>query len=208
MVKHVWSTPKGDELIAYIARVSNPQNQDNPKIEGLIRYCANNKHWSIFEMANMCVEIKTSRAISAQLLRHKSFSFQEYSQRYAEVPTYVSVMARRQDVKNRQNSIEDMSDEDVSWFYEMQQDNWSRAMLLYREALARGIAKEQARFLLPIGAETTLYFNGTIRSFIHYITLRTDTSTQKEHRDIAIGIRDVFSEHYPITAKAMGWLSS
>lgn len=201
-------TPESEKIIAYCARVSNPANQDNPEVAKLLSYCIKHGHWSIFEMANMCVEITTSRAIAAQILRHKSFSFQEFSQRYAEVgepPEAVIYQARRQDLKNRQNSIDDMSEDDKIWFKNAQEDVAEFAYQRYKLALRKGIAKEQARFLLPLSTETKLYMNGSVRSWIHYLQLRTDKATQLEHREIAEGIKAIFCEQLPTIAKALDW---
>lgn len=197
-------TPDAEKTILYCARVSNPANQ-NSESTGLITYCIKNGHWSIFEMADICVEIETSRAISAQILRHKSFSFQEFSQRYAVAQSFEYYEARRQDQKNRQNSINDMSDEDREWFYQAQQTIHMEAKLHYEEALNRGIAKEQARFLLPMATTTKLYMKGSIRSWLHYLDLRCGNGTQLEHQDIANAIKKIFVEHLPIISEAKGW---
>lgn len=197
-VELVWITPDAEKIIAYCARVSNPKNQDNENIEGLLKYCVKNKHWSIFEMAHMCVEITTSRAISAQILRHRSFSFQEFSQRYAENTAVVSYDARRQDLKNRQNSIDDLSD-DVKRAFKLYQQWISRSALsAYEWALENGIAKECARMMLPMSTETRLYMSGSIRSWIHYLELRCDKATQLEHRVIADEIKDILKEQLSI----------
>jgi thymidylate synthase (FAD) len=198
-------TPKAEDTIMYIARVSNPNNQSSGH-PGLLRYCIKHGHWSIFEHAYMTVEIVTSRAIAAQILRHRSFTFQEYSQRYAEAVGFEIYEARRQDAKNRQNSIDDMSEQDKEWFAQAQVDINLTSEMYYKDALARGIAKEQARFLLPLSTQTKLYMTGNLRSWLHYIDLRTDVSTQKEHRDIALAIKDVFKEQCPIIAEAKGWV--
>lgn len=182
--KLIWITPEAEKLMAYCARVSSP-NQENPDFEKLLSYCIKHEHWSVFEMASMCIEIETSRAISAQILRHRSFSFQEFSQRYAQATEFESYEARRQDNKNRQNSIDDMSDEDRAWFFSAQQIIQVEAIAKYNEAIRRGIAKEQARFLLPMATKTKLYMAGTIRSWIHYTRLRCRVGTQKEHMEIA-----------------------
>lgn len=203
-VKLIHSTEDGERHIAYCARVSSSQ-QNNPEYEKLLAYCIKHGHWSVFEMASMCIEITTSRAIAAQILRHKSFSFQEHSQRYAKVTGVELYEARRQDNKNRQNSIDDMSAQDKEWFINAQRDVADKAMGLYNEALSRGIAKEQARFLLPLSATTRMYMQGTVRSWIHYLSLRCDAATQKEHRDIAMAIRDIFIMKYPLVGKALGW---
>jgi thymidylate synthase (FAD) len=195
------------DIISYVARVSNPNNQMNFETGSrLIKYCITNNHWSIFEHAFVTVEIKTSRAIAAQILRHRSFTFQEFSQRYASVHDYVKYDARRQDDKNRQNSIDDMSDADREWFRRKQEDVWEKGKGLYDEALDRGIAKEQARFLLPMNTATTLYMTGSMRSWIHYIQLRAGNGTQKEHSDIAVCCKSIIAERFPDVADAMGWI--
>jgi thymidylate synthase (FAD) len=195
-----------EELVAFTARVSNPSNQTNfttaPK---LIAYLIKNKHWSPLEMASATIEITTTRAIAAQILRHRSFSFQEFSQRYSESQEVATVDARRQDNKNRQNSVDDMEEEDKAWFLAAQETVKNTSFSLYKEALARGIAKEQARFLLPLSTKTTLYMSGTLRSWIHYIELRTANGTQKEHKDIAEGCKQIFIANFPMIAVALGW---
>lgn len=201
-VKLVAITPDAEQLIIDCARVSNPTNQGKEG-KGLIEYLIRNDHWSPFEMANMVVSIETSRAISAQIIRHRSFSFQEFSQRYAAIPGNEVYEARRQDEKNRQNSIDDLSDADKKWFLQHQIMMFDGAARIYRQALARGIAKEQARFLLPMSSTTSLYMNGTIRSWIHYLELRCGNGTQKEHMDIAKAIRDIFAEQLPMIHKAV-----
>jgi thymidylate synthase (FAD) len=196
-----------EELTAYIARVSNPSNQMNsetaPKLLG---YCIKHQHWSVFEHVSFTVEIKTSRAIAAQILRHRSFVFQEFSQRYAEAMDNEFYPARRQDVKNRQNSVDDMSEEDKAWFEVAQKANWDSSLELYKEALSKGIAKEQARFLLPLSTQTTVYMTGNVRCWIHYIDLRTASGTQLEHKQIADKIKQIFIETLPNIAKAKGWI--
>lgn len=204
MVKLISITPNAESIIGYCARVSS-DNQNNPDVSKLLAYCIKNKHWSIFEMANLCLEIETGRDISPQILRHRSFSFQEFSQRYSKVNTFVKRQARRQDSKNRQNSIDDVSDADKSWFDAVQQKTWSESYELYNDALNRGIAKECARSLLPLNTKTKLYMNGTIRSWITYIQVRTDPSTQLEHREIAEACKSIFKEQLPIIAKALDW---
>lgn len=185
-----------EELIAYCARVSSPK-QTNPEYNKLLGYCAKNNHWSIFEMADMTVEIITSRAISTQILRHRSFSFQEFSQRYSESTDCKIYQARRQDIKNRQNSIDDLSDETKQWFLTSQESLIDYSKNLYAEAIEKGIAKECARFLLPLSTETRLYMKGSIRSFIHYCQVRCDKSTQLEHREIANSIKDILLKEFP-----------
>lgn len=201
-VELVWVTPEAEKHIMYCARVSNPKNQDSGNT-GLLNYCVKHGHWSVFEMASMCVEINTTRAISPQILRHRSFSFQEFSQRYAEVPALKPTSPRMQDTKNRQNSFDNISADDLTWWDCVEHDLHKYALEKYQEALDRGIAKESARFLLPGAAETKLYMNGTIRSFIHYLQLRTHESTQKEHRDIAEGVEKIFAENLPIVYNAL-----
>lgn len=200
--KLVWITPKAEDIIAYCARVSSP-NQDNPEITNLLKYCIKNKHWSIFEMANMCIEITTTRAISAQILRH-DFSFQEFSQRYAQVVSVEPTEIRKQDTKNRQNSLEDI-DEKIKEKYEKLFSNHQKASLeLYLEAINDGVAKECARMILPMSSTTKLYMNGTIRNWIHYLQTRLEPKTsQKEHKLIAEEILKIFKENLPIIYKAV-----
>lgn len=203
-VKLISVTPEAEKNIAYCARVSSP-NQENPEYAKLLKYLIQHKHWSPFEMATMTVEINTSRGIAAQILRHRSFSFQEFSQRYSEVTTYEKYEARRQDKKNKQNSIDDMSEEVKKWFSEAQTHIAELAFSKYETALRMGIAKEQARFLLPLSTSTKLYMTGSIRSWIHYIELRADKDTQLEHREIAIAIKDIFKQQFPEITKALEW---
>lgn len=191
-------------LMAYTARVSSP-HQDKTDYDGLLKYCIKNQHWSIFEMVDMTVEIETSRAIAQQILRHRSFSFQEFSQRYAAASSFETYPARRQDNKNRQNSIDDMPVEVQQWFNEAQADVQLWSMAKYEQALKLGIAKEQARFLLPASTTTKLYMKGSVRSWIHYLQLRCENGTQKEHRDIAVAIKEVFKEQFPIVSKSLDW---
>lgn len=196
-------SPEG--LMAYTARVSSPK-QDNPSYEGLLKYCIKHNHWSIFEMIDMTIEIETSRAIAQQILRHKSFSFQEFSQRYAQANLGVEVYeARSQDLKNRQNSNDDMTREDKDWFLAAQNTLNDLAQDLYSQALNKNIAKEQARFLLPLSTTTRLYMKGSIRSWIHFLEIRTDPTTQKEHRDVANSCKDIFTQQFPIISKALNW---
>lgn len=206
MVKLIHCTPKAEKLLAYMARVSSPQ-QENPEYSKLLKYLIEHKHWSPFEMVNLCVEIHTSRAIAQQILRHRSFSFQEFSQRYSKVDCqdidYFE--ARRQDTTNRQNSIDDLPDETQDWFLGAQEQVVSLAHKLYYESLDKGIAKESARFLLPLSTQTKIYMNGSLRSWVHYIDLRTDSSTQKEHREIAEDCKRIFMEQFPATSEALGW---
>jgi thymidylate synthase (FAD) len=200
-VKLIHSTPDGDALVAYMARVSNPENQDNPQSAGLIKYLIKHKHWSPFEMVGACVEINTTRDIARQIIRHRSFHVQEFSQRYADASLLGDMVEREcrmQDTKNRQNSLE-CEDKGLSYRWgDEQMHVWSRAVFAYKEALDKGIAKEQARALLPEGlTPSRMYMHGTLRDWIHYIEVRTDPSTQKEHRLIAEEIKQVLSSVYP-----------
>ncbi len=198
-------TPEAENVIGYCARVSNPKNQDNPDVSKLLGYCIKHGHWSIFEMANMVVEIETTRGIAAQILRHRSFSFQEFSQRYAKAQGFEDVKPRRQDTKNRQNSIDDVEDGIIDWFNGAVKEVEELSNYYYETALSLGIAKESARFLLPLNTKTRMYMNGTVRSWIHYIQLRTDPSTQREHRDIAESIKSLFIDNFPNTSEALNW---
>jgi thymidylate synthase (FAD) len=203
-VSLVWATPSGDELIAYMARVSNPDNQDNKETAPkLIKYLKDNNHWSPFEMVNMCVEINTTRDIARQILRHRSFSFQEFSQRYAEVAVSMETSeARMQDVTNRQNSIETTDVMLKSWWEAMQQRVADDAEYVYHTALSKGIAKEVARKVLPEGlTPTRMYMNGNLRSWLHYVEIRCDKATQKEHREIAEQCKALLVTHFPSTFK-------
>ena len=194
------------DLISYIARVSNPNNQMNfDSGSKLIKYCIDHQHWSIFEHSFVTMQIKTSRAIGTQILRHRSFTFQEFSLRYAAAFDKINYEARRQDSKNRQNSIDDMSEEDKRWFDEQQEKVWANSKDLYDQALSRGIAKEQARFLLPLNTATTIYMSGSVRSWIHYLQLRCANGTQKEHQEIALMCRDILAKRFPDVSKALGW---
>lgn len=199
-VKLIWATPDAEKHILYMARVSSPK-QDSSDTR-LLTYLLKHKHVSPFEMANMCVEINTSRAISAQILRHRSFSFQEFSQRYAENTGILGYAARRQDTKNRQNSLDDLPMEVNEWFQIEQLSLFQNAMDLYQQAINKGIAKECARMVLPMATATKLYMNGTLRSWIHYLESRTHEATQLEHREIALEIEAIFAEQFPIIHKA------
>lgn len=208
--KLVWATPDAENLIAYCARVSNPKNQTNldtaPK---LLKYCIQNAHWSVFEMANMVVEISTSRAIAQQILRHRSFSFQEFSQRYADVNIIGSIEkcgARKQDSKNRQNSTDDLPEDVKEWFSNKTTELADNSFKAYNEALEKGVAKECARFLLPLSTSTRLYMNGTVRSWIHYLQLRCGNGTQLEHKEIADSIKNnLFVPNFPVISAALEW---
>ncbi len=202
----IWVTPNAEEMIVKMARVSAPKNQSNMETAPrLLRYLLKHKHVSPFEMANMCVEIETTRAISPQILRHRSFSFQEFSQRYADTAELGSAVIphlRRQDAKNRQNSIDDLSPELVGNYYRRISELYEDAEHLYREMVSNGIAKECARSILPLSTQTRLFMNGTLRSFIHYLQVRTDPSTQMEHRQIALEIQKIFCQQFPIIGEA------
>ena len=192
-------TPHAENLVAYMARVSNPANQDNQETAPkLIRYLIKHKHWSPLEMVSMCVEINTTRSIAAQILRHRSFSFQEYSQRYALVIDEPQVPAlRRQDTKNRQNSIDDL-DKEVELDYRVTiNDHFQKSVALYLDLVEAGVAKECAREVLPLATPTRIYMHGTLRSWIHYCQLRCANGTQKEHQDIALAIKDILAEQVP-----------
>ena len=202
--KLVWITPDSEKMIAYIARVSNPKNQNNEETaERLLRYCIKNKHWSIFEMASMCVEIQTTRSISPQILRHRSFSFQEFSQRYAPAMGLELPHLRRQDTTNRQNSIDDVEGEKQHYYQERIEDHFKEAEELYESLLHSGVAKECARAVLPLNTGTRLYMSGTIRSWMHYCDLRAWHGTQWEHTQIALNCMDILKDVVPTVARAM-----
>jgi thymidylate synthase (FAD) len=208
-VKLISVTPDAEKLMAYCARVSNPNNQDNENYSKLLAYCIKNQHWSIFEQAFMTVEINTTRGLAAQILRHRSFTFQEFSQRYADATLLVEDIPifelRRQDNKNRQNSIDDISDETkVKWNLQIR-EHFAKAKAIYDGMISDGIAKECARFVLPLATPTRLYMSGSIRSWIHYIELRSGHGTQKEHRIIAEEAKRIFSEQFPTVSEALGW---
>ena len=209
-VKLVTVTPKAEETMGYVARVSNPKNQDNPKVAGLLSYCIKHGHWSVFEQAHMTVEIETTRGLAAQILRHRSFTYQEFSQRYADSSMLSKVIPlpelRRQDDKNRQNSIDDLDPFVVQDFDLKMQRHFVEGMKLYKDMLDAGVAKECARFVLPLATPTKLYMTGSVRSWIHYINLRSAHGTQKEHMGIAEECRRIFCEQFPIVAEALGWL--
>ena len=200
-VSTVWATPEGEALVAFMARVSNPGNQDNPaSAPKLIKYLAKNNHWSPFEMVHICMEIETTRDIARQILRHRSFSFQEFSQRYAEVPQdgFEYGEARLQDSKNRQNSLESDDKELQDWWTVTQARAVLDAQYLYKEALDKGIAKEVARKLLPEGLTVSrMYMNGTLRSWLHYVAIRCDSATQKEHREVALLCKQEIAKAFP-----------
>ena len=210
LVKLITSTPDAEKSMAYIARVSNPKNQDNDNFTKLISYCIKNEHWSVFEQAYMTLQIETTRGIAAQILRHRSFTFQEFSQRYADSTQLGEIpipKLRRQDHKNRQNSISDLSEEIINQFNTKIKHQFNQNKQLYEEMLEAGIAKECARFVLPLATPTRIYMTGSCRSWIHYINLRTGHGTQKEHMDIAKECKNIFSQEYPIVAKALNWIA-
>ncbi len=200
-VKLVWATSDAEKQILYMTRVSSPHQDSNDT--RLLKYLINHQHWSPFEMANMCVEVITSRDVSAQILRHRSFTFQEFSQRYAKVVDIVSTEPRRQDDKNRQSSHDDLDAETKNWWMQVSTDIEERAKTYYQIALNKGIAKESARRILPMAIETKLYMNGTLRSWIHYFSVRCTPETQLEHREIALQIREVFSQQFPVIAEVL-----
>ena len=201
-------TPDAEKHIAYCARVSNPNNQDSEKFSGLLKYCIRHQHWSIFEQAFMTLEINTTRGIAAQILRHRSFTYQEFSQRYADT-SYLGEIElpelRRQDDKNRQNSIDDLDPVIVDRLNRQMNTLFSSSIALYKQMLDAGVAKECARFVLPLAVPTKLYMTGSIRSWIHYIDLRSANGTQREHMDIAIRAKEIFSEQFPSISEALNW---
>ena len=208
-VRLIQATPNPEENMAYVARVSNPNNQENPNYAGLLRYCIKHNHWSVFEQAYMTLEIETNRGIAEQILRYRSFTFQEFSQRYADSSLLSETIPlpelRRQDTKNRQNSIDDV-DPFVKQELEIAiKNHFDSAMDIYKHMLEMGIAKECARFVLPLATPTRIYMTGSCRSWIHYIQLRSANGTQKEHMDVALACRDIFCEQYPTVAEALEW---
>ena len=208
-VKLVTVTPDAEQTMAYIARVSNPSNQDNEKYAGLLKYCIKHNHWSVFEQSSMSLEIETTRAIAAQILRHRSFTFQEFSQRYAASTALGNIdlpELRRQDDKNRQNSTDDLDPEIVEKFNKQMITLFSSAKSLYEQMLSQGVAKECARMVLPLCTPTRIYMTGSCRSWIHYINLRSAHGTQKEHMVIAEACRKVFTEQFPAVSEALGWV--
>ena len=202
-------TPDAEKTMGYVARVSNPKNQDNPKVAGLLGYCIKHGHWSVFEQAHMTLEINTTRGLAAQILRHRSFTYQEFSQRYADSSLLGDTIPlpelRKQDLKNRQNSTDDMDDRKVKWYNYRMQKHFKEGMKLYQNMLKDGVAKECARFVLPLATPTRLFMTGSVLSWIHYIELRSGHGTQKEHMDIANACKDVFRAQFPIVSEALGW---
>ena len=208
-VKLVSVTPEAEKHMGYVARVSNPKNQDNPKVAGLLGYCIKHGHWSVFEQAFMTLEIETTRGLAAQILRHRSFTYQEFSQRYADSNLLGNIELpelRRQDTKNRQNSIDDLDPKVVESLNRQMETLFSSAFSLYNQMLEDGIAKECARFVLPLATPTRLYMTGSARSWIHYIKLRSGHGTQKEHMDIANECKSIFKEQFPTIAEALEWV--
>ena len=209
-VKLISVTPDAEKMMAYVARVSNPNNQENPNYAKLLGYCIKHNHWSVFEQAFMTLELETTRGVAAQVLRHRSFTYQEFSQRYADSSMLAERIPlpelRRQDTKNRQNSIDDV-DPFVRQEFQIKMENHFQAgMKLYQEMLEYGIAKECARFVLPLATPTKIYMSGSCRSWIHYINLRTANGTQKEHMDLAEGCKKIFIEQFPTCAEALEWV--
>lgn len=208
-VQLITSTPDAEKSMAYIARVSNPKNQENNDFTKLIGYCIKNEHWSVFEQAYMTLQIETTRGIAAQILRHRSFTFQEFSQRYADSMQLGEIPIpelRRQDNKNRQNSISDLPKEIINTFNKKIKQQFDQNKELYEEMLEAGIAKECARFVLPLATPTRIYMTGSCRSWIHYINLRTGHGTQKEHMVIAQECKNIFSQEYPVVSSALNWI--
>ena len=207
-VQLITVTPDAEKNMAFVARVSNPNNQDNENFSGLLAYCIKHQHWSVFEQAHMTLEIETTRAIAAQILRHRSFTFQEFSQRYAqshELGEITLPELRRQDVKNRQNSIDDLDEKVVDKLNRQMITLFSSAESLYRQMIDEGVAKECARMVLPLCTPTRIYMTGSVRSWIHYINLRSAHGTQKEHMEIAESCKDVFKEQFPVVSEALEW---
>ena len=209
-VKLISVTPDAEKMMAYVARVSNPNNQENPNYAKLLGYCIKHNHWSVFEQAFMTLEIETTRGLAAQVLRHRSFTYQEFSQRYADSSLLADQIPmfdlRRQDTKNRQNSIDDVDDYVKQDFEIKIRRHFDDAMMLYQSMLDMGIAKECARFVLPLATPTRMYMSGSVRSWIHYINLRSANGTQKEHMEIAEACKKIFVEQFPTCAEALEWV--
>jgi len=209
LVKFVSCTPDAEKLMAYCARVSNPSNQGSDNYSKLLKYCIDHQHWSIFEQSFLTLELNTTRGLAAQILRHRSFTFQEFSQRYADTTLLSEDIPlfelRRQDNKNRQNSIDDISDEIKSKWNTKIREHFAKAKAIYDGMLEDGVAKECARFVLPLATPTRLYVSGTVRSWIHYIQLREKNGTQKEHQDIALECKKIFCQQFPIISEALNW---
>ena len=208
-VKLISITPDAEKTMAFIARVSNPANQENEKYAGLLRYCIKHNHWSVFEQSSMTLEIETTRAIAAQILRHRSFTYQEFSQRYADAKLLETIELpelRRQDSKNRQNSIDDLDPKIVDTLNRQMNTLFSSAYSLYNQMLEEGVAKECARMVLPLCTPTRIYMTGSCRSWIHYINLRSAHGTQKEHMDIAKACKEIFIGQFPSVSEALEWV--
>ena len=208
-VKLISVTPDAEKTMGYVARVSNPNNQSNPAVAGLLGYCIKHGHWSVFEQAHMTVEIETTRGLAAQILRHRSFTFQEFSQRYADTNLLADEIPvpdlRHQDTKNRQNSTDDVPPNKKQDYQEKIAEHFVASMDLYNDLLAAGIAKECARFVLPLATPTRIYMTGSVRSWIHYIDLRSAHGTQKEHMDLVHEVRQIFKQQFPICTNALNW---
>ena len=209
-VKFVSITPDAEKTMAYVARVSNPKNQDNEKFAGLLKYCIKHNHWSVFEQSHMTLEIETTRGLAAQILRHRSFTYQEFSQRYADV-SYIREdiplpELRSQDEKNRQNSIDDVDPAVVQRFNNEMRKHFDSSIDLYKSMLHAGIAKECARFVLPLATPTKIYMTGSCRSWIHYINLRSAHGTQKEHMELVESVKTIFAEQFPTVSQALDWV--
>ena len=208
-VKLVTVTPDAEQTMGYVARVSNPANQENPNVAGLLSYCIKHEDWSVFEQSFMTLEVETTRAIAAQILRHRSFTFQEFSQRYADSSLLSKEIPlpemRRQDTKNRQNSIDDLDEFTIQKLQLQMQTLFSSSMALYNQMLELGVAKECARNVLPLCTPTRIYMSGSCRSWIHYISLRSAHGTQKEHMEVAEDCRKIFIEQFPTVSEALGW---
>ena len=208
-VQLITVTPDSEKNMAFVARVSNPSNQDNEKFSGLLKYCIKHQHWSVFEQAHMTLEIETTRAIAAQILRHRSFTYQEFSQRYADAKLLETIELpelRRQDSKNRQNSIDDLDPKIVDTLNRQMNTLFSSAYSLYNQMLEEGVAKECARMVLPLCTPTRIYMSGSCRSWIHYINLRSAHGTQKEHMDIAKACKEIFIGQFPSVSEALEWV--
>ena len=209
-VKLISVTPDAEKMMAYVARVSNPNNQENPNYAKLLGYCIKHNHWSVFEQAFMTLEIETTRGLAAQVLRHRSFTYQEFSQRYADSSLLMDKIPlpalRRQDEKNRQNSIDDLDPFEVQILEKQMQTLFDSSMALYQQMLKRGVAKECARNVLPLCTPTRIYMTGSCRSWIHYITLRSAHGTQKEHMQVAENAKKVFIEQFPTVSEALEWV--
>jgi len=208
MVKLISITPDAEKTMGFIARVSNPKNQEHPNVSGLLSYCIKHQHWSVFEQAHMTLEIETTRGLGAQILRHRSFTFQEFSQRYADTNLLGEIPVpdlRSQDLKNRQNSNDDIPEEQTKRLQDQIARYFAEGIDLYNELIREGVAKECARFVLPLATPTRIYMTGSVRSWIHYIDLRSAHGTQKEHMDIVKEVRDIFKKEFPICTNALNW---